>query len=357
MKYVFIFGKNPDLSLAELVCYLQPKKFKIIEHNKQFSVVETDIDKNTINELGGTIKIAEVFQDFSFIEEMPEKFDLGVTFYGCKGDAKEIKNKIKSYDKNPGLIKSKLTHTYMTKTKFLENGLEILICQGKEKYFAKTVFVHNPFDFKKRDTERPKQRAIYSISPRLSKIMINLSKSKGTILDPFCGIGTILQEALLMGFDVKGLDINPKCIEDCKENLKWLENKYNIKNKYELKQGDSRKLSMYFKKTDAIVSEPYLGKPLKSKPSFNQAIKIINELTPLYKSVLKESMKLLNKGDRIVIITPCFFTEKGRVGMDIERIAGKKIDPLKKYGIKHSFPLLDYEKRHKTIREINVIEK
>lgn len=44
--------------------------------------------------------------------------------------------------------------------------------------------------------------------------MINISGIKeGVLLDPFCGIGSILQEAVLMGFDIRGVDIDKNCID------------------------------------------------------------------------------------------------------------------------------------------------
>jgi DNA modification methylase len=47
--------------------------------------------------------------------------------------------------------------------------------------------------------------------PQLAKSLFNLAnlKSGNTILDPFCGSGTVLLEAYLNGFNAIGLDINP----------------------------------------------------------------------------------------------------------------------------------------------------
>ena len=56
-----------------------------------------------------------------------------------------------------------------------------------------------------------------------------LKNEKGLILDPFCGSGTVLQEALLMGFtQVAGTDLSPKAITDTKENIAWIKEKYNL---------------------------------------------------------------------------------------------------------------------------------
>lgn len=51
--------------------------------------------------------------------------------------------------------------------------------------------------------------------PQLAKSLLNLSElSEGaTILDPFCGSGTVLLESMLNGFDAFGLDLNPLALK------------------------------------------------------------------------------------------------------------------------------------------------
>ena len=54
---------------------------------------------------------------------------------------------------------------------------------------------------------------------RLAKILINLSevKDEEILLDPFCGIGVILEEALLQNINVIGIDKDKKAVDRCKE--------------------------------------------------------------------------------------------------------------------------------------------
>lgn len=51
--------------------------------------------------------------------------------------------------------------------------------------------------------------------PQLAKSLLNLAKLKpgNTILDPFCGSGTILLEGYLNGMSARGLDINPLAVK------------------------------------------------------------------------------------------------------------------------------------------------
>ncbi|RLJ09455.1 MAG: hypothetical protein DRP15_03705, partial [Candidatus Aenigmatarchaeota archaeon] len=64
--FVFIHGKNPILSLAEIVSYLETNGFchKLVEYRNSFSVFEIDKEPD-INKLGGTIKIGKVLVEGS----------------------------------------------------------------------------------------------------------------------------------------------------------------------------------------------------------------------------------------------------------------------------------------------------
>ncbi len=396
--FLFIYGKNPDISLAEIVSYFEAGEmdFQIKDYSDIFVLIGMqNLPKNMMEDLGGTIKIAEVLlstgkKDVSEIMKeaeqkidfdklfriLPEKTTFGVSSYNSRKEHELFSDFFKSKMKEKGIKAgymhlpsniSVVPHADLVKKHIVEKSLEIITCTGKNFYLGKTLFVHNPFEFQKRDVKRPVQRAIYSIPPRLSKIMINLSGSKsGVLLDPFCGIGSILQEAALMGFDVRGVDIDKDCVEGCVKNLSWLEKEYKIKIGdigKKIMSGDSRNLEKYFSENsvDAIVTEPYLGPPLKEKPSAKEGKSILDEIAPLYERSLENMIKVLKPGKRIVIVAPVFKTEEGIVRLDMDEICRKNncvlIDVLKKYGIPHGFPFLDFEDRHKTIREINVVEK
>ena len=66
MKYLFILGRNPELSEAELKYYFNPK---IESKDKEILILETDKLPN-IDELGGTIKIAKIISETKDLEEM-----------------------------------------------------------------------------------------------------------------------------------------------------------------------------------------------------------------------------------------------------------------------------------------------
>ncbi|MEM5814436.1 MAG: methyltransferase domain-containing protein [Candidatus Aenigmatarchaeota archaeon] len=386
-EFVFILGKNAELSKAEIESYLKARSidFEAADGSEEFLVVRAErLPVEMAKELGGTLKTGEaVFS--SGREEMAELADeikrkvnfdplflslpdkplFAVSAYGDRNDAvflaEFFKNALKNYVKGPSYVhlaerESAVSHTDIIKKKILQKGFEMLACRGGLFWLAKTTAVHDPFEFRKRDLERPAQRAIYSIPPRLARMMVNLSGiTEGVLLDPFCGVGSILQEAALAGLQIRGVDIDAKAVEGCKKNLAWLEKECKISIgglDEKISVWDARRLAERFSANsiDAVVTEPYLGEPLKEKPSESEARKILERLGPLFEESIREMAKVLKQKGRIVIVSPFFETEKGKMGLDMAVLARKN-----RLVLKAQFP--DFEERHRTLRMINVLEK
>jgi tRNA G10 N-methylase Trm11 len=270
-----------------------------------------------------------------------------------------------------------LSPVEVLKKNLVENKAEILFCIGKKQTLVSTtVAVHNPFEFQKRDIGKPNQRKIFAISPRLARIMVNLASctSGKLLLDPFCGVGTILQEALLTNAKVVGVDINPWCIKAARENLEWLKREYALKEvEYTILQGDARRLTGKIEQeVDCIATEPDLGPALRHVPTTPYATKIIDKLKPLYYSFLEEAYKILKKEGRLVLVTPYMRTRSGRpvtmpIGEKAIGIGFKRVCPFQKEvfakdsrvqeDLTEMASFVDAEKRHKIGREIHIFQK
>ena len=135
------------------------------------------------------------------------------------------------------------------------------------------------------------------------------------LLDPFCGVGTILQEALLEKAMVVGMDVNPWCVKAATENLEWLVQEYGLEDAdFRVLQGDvSRLVEKIGQETmDCIVCEPDLGPALRQVPTGPYAEKIIQKLEPLYFGFVEQAYRALKPGGRLVLVTPYIKTRSGQ---------------------------------------------
>jgi tRNA G10 N-methylase Trm11 len=428
--YVFIPGKNWRLSLAELVSFLEERKigFALKEFSREFFAVTSDANAGdmVIEGFGGIIKIGavkgilqtELLNDFFVKQDKTAKTQIkeainssgmvaeirnkakgkqlfGISVYCAERSLRDVSSRIQRFVGSSikdalasegvksdfiGFSASRefpqLTHVEVLKKHLIEKSAEVLFCVGKERsLIASTIGVHNPFEFQKRDVGKPVERRIFAIPPRLARIMVNLSGCTPgkTFLDPFCGVGTILQEALLSGARVVGTDVNPWCVKAARENLEWLTKEYELKETdFTVLQGDARKLSSRVRNIDCIATEPDLGPALRDIPTKAYAARIITKLEPLYFGFLEDAFKVLNPDGRLAIVTPYFQTRSG------EPVATRFAEKAKKVGFKQVFPfkkelfakngeaernlvslasLVDVAERHKVGREIHVFQK
>ena len=191
-------------------------------------------------------------------------------------------------------------------------GVELNVFAVKSQiYFGSTRWCTNPFKDIKQDEERPVRFFTHGTSIKLSRTMINLANIayEGTMLDPFCGTGTILIEGLKQGLKVVGIDKDQKCIRSSKTNLHHFSEQYpsreKMKEKWRVQLNDSRQLTTAIqKKFDGVVTEPYLGPFLKQLPHIEEAQMTMKNLERLYTRVLAECKTLLKEGGKIIFIMP-----------------------------------------------------
>lgn len=350
-KYLFIVGRNIELSVSEIKSFFEREKtdFRITARIKNGILVETEriLQKGIIEHLGGTVSIGEVVSEGNFDKisrELDEK-----TLYSVKGnklnyvlfnfggkDYDEIQNYLKRKFREEKL---KATEKKLTGRIELQDGKKVSkVSSGliDEQYFVfldSFGIITENYDYasaEKRDMEKPVRRSELSISPRLAKILINLSQVKKgeTLLDPFCGIGTILQEALLQDIKVIGIDKDKSATHDAKINLEFFKFK---KENYKVINDDSSVAEI--SKVDAIATEPDLGELQKKIPTTEKAKELVRSYENLMIRVLKNLKKNTgseqvqassNKSrtkERIVFTAPLVETIKGKISPDFERIA------------------------------------
>lgn len=322
MKYLFIFGRNPELSFAEVISWFARKNMKVENYSlkKNCVIIETDeiVESGVIDELGGIIGIGQVICEIKDIERtgiyFGEKNNFSFILWDFSSETDSIRVYLKSRFKQEKL-KASEKHFEGIKSSSKTLDIEYFVF---DNYFGVVNQTNDYEAIEKRDMEKPVRREELAISPRLAKIMINLSeiKEKEILVDPFCGIGVILQEALLQDLKVIGVDKDKEAIKGCVENLQW----FNFdKSKYHLIKEDSSKVSL--SKGNVIVSEPDLGNVLKKKPSGQQANKIIGDFEHLMVDVLLNLKK--NISGKIVFTAPLFRIAGKRISCNGEKIAEK----------------------------------
>jgi len=344
MFYLFELGKNPTLSRAEIehVFLRDTISCTIFAQINAYFIIETTAPLNCrtlMQELGGTIKIAQELPSSSKSAEktlasyLHETQSGKITFSLSGKDAKKIALATKKLLKNDGrsvrYVEIQNTATILHNN-LVEKQSDCIIT--KDKLFV-TKAIQPIEDLGKRDFERPgRDSKSGMLPPKLAKMMINISAAQkdATILDPFCGSGTIATEAILMGYSkIFATDISEKAIDDTKKNISWLHKEYpeNTGNIEICKKTDVAALAQHIPENsvDAIITEPYMGKPLFG----NEPIEFLSGqndyLTTLYSSAFASFKKVLKKDGIVVFIIPQFNTKNGWIYINC-------LDQIKKAG-------------------------
>ena len=233
-------GRQPALGVAELESLYESRHIEPITGAALLDLDAGDID---FGRLGGTIKLARmltVIPEITWaklekyllknlpkhLEYAPEgKLTIGLSVYGIDVPVKHMRcarcqenlrgdRPIRIVpNKFPALNSAQVLHNKLTHSGALEF---VLIRSGNQTILARTLFVQDIEAYGARDQARPKRDSRKGmLPPKLAQIIINLVNppSGATVLDPFCGTGVILQEALLMGYDVVGTDIDRRMVD------------------------------------------------------------------------------------------------------------------------------------------------
>jgi len=340
MKYFFVLGTNTALSVAELAAVLGLEKATLLAPDFLLWETNTEINApNLIARLGGVIKIGQVLAELDKESELlakvielasqkqasgaSGKFNFGFSDYGAKTfNKKDLGLKLKKYFSDKEISsrfvvsqEKTLSSVVVTQNRLLTRGIEIVLTGASGKILIGETLCVQPFkDLSRRDFGRPARDDLSGmLPPKVAQIMINLAGLKdmeAVIVDPFCGSGTILTEAILMGYkNLFGSDVVLKAVENTRKNISWTKELYSIKDfKLKLQVKNAVYLSKFIKSgyADAVITEPYLG-PQRGRIEFNA---IIRELEKLYSEAIREFVKVLKPGGRVVMIWPMFYGQK-----------------------------------------------
>lgn len=349
--YIFILGKDSELSVAELQA--QFPSLKILLQSDSFVVLDLDkdIDQKIFDKLGGQVKLGEVLgvcekQELKskiadYLEKNHDsgKLNYGLSLYGLsEKNLRPLLLDLKKEFKRRGVSSRFANQNFLNLSIAQHKGLkgkEIIVAKhGADFYAAEVIATQNIDAYSKRDYKKPfRSMKVGMLPPKLAQIMINLAGDVSTVWDPFCGGGVLIMEGLLMGHKMLGSDIDVMTLEGAKRNVDWVKKEFNLKSQVDLFVHDATK-PIPDKKFDAIVFEGYLGPPqsnLKPKKAFEP---LVQELTDLYVRFF-ERIKQSNFKGSVIIGLPFFRTREGDLSLDqvmkkVE-VMGFKIDLNLKY--------------------------
>lgn len=337
--YLFILGRKPLLSLAEIISIWGESCIKSFED--EMAIVELDDNdprvrdlQKTLYRIGGTMKIAKIYQTFDrepVFEDLVEKsYDgihsrimslkkvlLGVSTYNLPERHNQLPtNFLKVFKKY--LTELGYSSRYLNKSNanlasaaaldedIINKGAEFNFAEVEGKWYAAYTIAAQDFRiYAMRDYHKPyRDNQAGMLPPKLAQMMINignglqkdLPKEKITPLlyDPFCGSGTVLMESLLWGMNCIGSDIRLETVEGAHVNCEWIQKEFphTAHNTYEIFDQDvtsmnPQAISQKYHPT-VIVSESFLGPYFKKKPTLEELKKVQKNLGDLYKKAMEK---------------------------------------------------------------------
>lgn len=375
--YFFILGRNPALSIAEILAVLARERvdYKIDGYSSEVLLIEAKEDLSRVfRELGGSIKFGKIINSKPVVEELVKslppngkKAFFGFSFYKlddrvAESDlrqrqketqklAMEIKKFLRAKGQSARFVVSRervLSSVIVKTNKLLTTGAEFVFFISTGSLFhgpglgiarrfemgnlvGQTLAVQEFEEYQFRDYGRPRRDILRGmLPPKIAKIMINLARVsyEATILDPFCGEGTILAEAAILGYkNLIGTDVDPEAVADAKSNLEWTAEQYKMNSQVNIFIADVRNLptSLQSHSPDrgtvgAIVTEPFLGPLLRGSEKAEVIQKIKIELEELYQKAFLSFSKILKSDGKVVFIFPVWRTSRGLIFIDLQKI-------------------------------------
>ncbi len=333
-QYLFFLGRNSQLSLLELESVFD-MNFKGVCKGVVLCESNEELEKKQ-DLLGGTIKIAKVFSK----EEEIDIDDIIISFLIEKNkENKKIIIALNIFGKEKGkesqflrnhLLKIKKAVNFplrfcnnnftnvssvVTRKEIVNKGnieINIINTRNDRYILAETLSCQNINAYSLRDYSKPFRDAkIGMLPPKLAQIMINFAGKTKTIWDPFCGMGTLPMEALLMNKKVIASDISEEMTEATIKNIAWLKNKFkldlNLDDALEIFKHDATEF--IDKKVDAVITEGYLGEPKRQPPLKKEVAKTDELLSELYAPFFQNMKK--NGIKTVIICLPVYKMEDG----------------------------------------------
>jgi len=346
-RSLLVLGRQPAIGRAELESLFGAAHLEPVGE----SAMASDLLPEAIafSRLGSCVRVARTVQAIasddwrsvqtalaaaatSLAEDVSEgKIQLGISCFGLKVEPRQllgagltIKKSLRSRgysvrlvpNQEAALSSAQVLHNHLTG----ERGIELLaVRNGNQVVIARTTASQDINAYAARDQNRPKRDAFVGmLPPKLAQTLVNLAVAglspteDNVVLDPFCGTGVVLQEALLMGFGAYGSDLEPRMVDYSAHNLTWLATQHGTRPDPALEVGDATNHHWQHPVT-VVASETYLGHPLSSWPTPPKLQEITGTCNVIIEKFLRNLASQLQSGQRLCLAIPAWRAPNGHV--------------------------------------------
>lgn len=342
-RSLFILGRQPGIGIAELESLYGHDSIETL--SKDCVSCKVHASEVSFERIGGSIKLGAYlgslpssrWQDIKgkltefalrYAEDIAAgKIQLGLSAYGFPispqqliATGLDIKKQLRKRGYSVRLVPNKeetlnsaqVLHNNLTG----ERGVELLVVRsGSQTVIGRTTAVQDITAYANRDQGRPKRDAFVGmLPPKLAQTIVNLAvgqtapEASQIVLDPFCGTGVILQEALLMGYGAYGSDLEPRMIEYSQKNLEWLASR-STTTESPLEVGDATDHRWQYP-FSTVACETYLGRPLSGWPNPETLAAITGSCDLIISKFLRNISKQMPVNTRICLAVPAWINPK-----------------------------------------------
>lgn len=338
-SWLALLGSHPEFSLAEIEAVCDGATIDLI--HPQFARINFSSSQQFAtmgqlqSRLGGSIKILEPIATLPLTAESPQlessvieyltqlqkvKVTFGLGSYGLaettRLDGMSLKKSLSKADIKARWIQGPTTGLSAAVLLHQPQVLEFMqIKTANNLVLAVTEAVQDIDDWTRRDRGKPyADHAKGMLPPKVARMMVNLAighlnkdeLKNATVFDPFCGSGTVLMEAGMLGVsNLVGSDVDQKATLGAQTNLDWLKLQYGVEFDALVFPADATHANERIKPKSIshLITEPFLG---KQTPQADQIPNIIRGLGKLYLGSFKRWTRFLATGAKVVIIFPSF---------------------------------------------------
>ncbi len=329
-SHLVILGRQPEFGLAELESQLGAVGLE--PFGRQAALTTSEVD---VAQFGGVIKAGRILYDGPAAEIRPLPLDsaqlpvnaegktpFAISVYGLRATQRFVVSagiELKKLLRERGSVRfvaptdgTAVSAAQLKHNQILEKGFEILVVvSGQRMIIAQTTGVQDIDWYAKRDYDRPARSAkVGMLPPKLARMLVNTT-SAPLVVDPFCGTGVVLQEALLLGRSAVGSDLSAEMVDASRQNLAWLASVAPTSLlPWQVDEADAR--TVHLPDADcAVVSEGYLGPNQTVTPPPQRLATMRTELLDLYRQTLTNWGRQLEPGAELALCVPAWRTTSG----------------------------------------------